>query len=102
MRAFVKIANLVMLIILCVGITLYCFSQENDISKLINESKDYIEKGDKENAVKALDTAFEKADAACDYNALIEIGDLYIAIDKSLNEKAMKAWQAAGRSKTRK
>jgi hypothetical protein len=99
----VIITCVVTLSAVCFGIPLHCFSEEekeSDVAKLMKEAKAYIQEGNKEKAVLTLDTAFVSADSAGDYNALMEIGDLYIAIDKSLNEKAMKAWQAAGRCKT--
>ena len=82
-----------------IGIPLYCFSQ--GAGELINGAKTYIGSGDKEKAVSALDAAFKSANSAGDHEALMEIGDLYVSIDPSLKEKAMKAWLAAGRCKTR-
>jgi len=81
----------------CVGIPL-CSSEENTktAAELIKEAKTYIQEGNKEKAIATLDTAFELANKTGGYEELMEIGDLYIAIDTSLSEKAMKAWTAAG------
>lgn len=80
---------------------LYCCSDESasDAAELVKEAKEYIQQGEKEKAVATLDAAFEAADSSGDYGSLMEIGDLYVAIDTSLDEKAMKAWTAAGRWK---
>jgi tetratricopeptide (TPR) repeat protein len=81
-----------------VGVSFYSLSQKN-ATELIKEAKDYISQGDKEKAISALDLAFKTANSAGDVAALMEIGDLYISIDKSLEDKAMKAWSQAGRWK---
>ncbi|MDP3789912.1 MAG: hypothetical protein Q8R48_05875 [Candidatus Omnitrophota bacterium] len=96
MRTFTKIISIAIFGALIVSIPLYCLSQKNS-AELINEAKDYIKQGNKEKAVEALDRAFEAADSAGDISSLMEIGDLYISIDKSLEDKAMKAWTQAGR-----
>ena len=107
-----KIAGLTCVLIMsvfCIGIPVYCSAQEGpidanpeDIAKLIEEAKGYIEEGNKKGAILSLDLAFDLADSMGDYEALMEIGDLCLAVDKSLKEKAMAAWMAAGRCKTRK
>jgi hypothetical protein len=73
--------------------------QSSDVVKLIKEVEGYIEASNKEDAINTLNIAFDLANSLGDGESLMEIGDLYITIDKSLNEKAMKAWMAAGRSK---
>lgn len=102
MRMIARIAYVIALSIFFIGIPLYCSSGEiSDAAGLIKEAKTCIKEGDKEKAVSTLDAAFESADSAGDHNALMQIGDLYISIDKALDEKAMKAWLAAGRWRSR-
>lgn len=100
MRTFTKIIYITIFGALIVSIPFYCLSQKN-ANELIKEAKDYIKQGDKEKAVSTLDLAFEAADSAGDVGALMEIGDLYISVDKSLRDKAMRAWTQAGRWKVR-
>ena len=100
MGRITKIVFVVILSAAFVGIPLYCFSGETgDPAKLIKEANTYIQAGNKEKAISTLDAAFAAAYSARDYDALMEIGDLYIGIDKSLKDEAMRAWTAAGRSK---
>jgi len=98
MKPLTKIIYLAIFGALILSIPLYCLSQKN-ANELLKEAKDYIKQGDKEKAVLTLDLAFKAADSAGDVGALMEIGDLYISIDKSLGDKAMKAWTQAGRWK---
>ena len=70
-----------------------------DAAALIKEAKIYIQNGNHEKAVEALDAAFGMANQAGDCDALMEIGDTYLSVDSSLKEKAMQAWTAAGRWK---
>ncbi len=100
MKILVKAVSVLAFGVLLVGIPLYSLSQKN-AGELIKEAKDYISQGDRERAVSVLDDAFKAADSAGDVGALMEIGDLYISIDKSLEDKAMKAWCQAGRWKCR-
>ncbi len=102
MGKILKVTAAVLLSIAFVGISLSCFSEDvEDMPELIAEAKACIQKGDGEKAVSVLDAAFELADSAGDHAALMEIGDLYINADPSLDDRAMKAWTAAGRSKCR-
>ena len=103
MKNIAKIISAVLLSIVLIGISLYCFAEEGtkDATELIKEAKIYIQQGDKEKAILTLDAVFELANTAGDYNLLMEIGDLYVGIDSSLKEKAMEAWIAAGRWKCR-
>ncbi len=96
MKTFTKIISIAIFSAFVVSIPFYCLSQKNS-AELVNEAKDYIKQGNKEKAVEALDLAFETANSAGDISSLMEIGDLYISIDKSLEDKAMKAWCQAGR-----
>lgn len=96
MKTLTKIISIVLFGALIISIPLYCLSQKNS-AELINEAKDYIKQSNKEKAVQALDLAFKTADSAGDIDSLMEIGDLYISVDKSLREKAMNAWTQAGR-----
>lgn len=98
MRTFAKVISAVIFGALIISVPLYCLSQKN-CAELIAEAKGYIEQGDKEKAVQTLDLAFAAADSAGDCGALMEIGDLYISVDKSLEDKAMRAWTQAGRWK---
>lgn len=78
-------------------ISSYSFSEDTgNAVKLMKEAKAYIEKGNGEKAISTLDAAFKSANSAGDYESLMEIGDLYIGVDSSLDEKAMRAWTAAG------
>ena len=77
-----------------------CFAAE-DAAAFIDKAELAILEGNKEKAVEALDAAFESADAAGDYDTLMEIGDLYVSVDPSLKEKAMRSWTTAGRWKVR-
>ena len=80
----------------------YCGAEEEiGTAKMIAQVKEFIEAGDSEQALSTLDAAYAAANSAGDYDALMEIGDLYIAIDPSLGGKAMDAWTAAGRAKCR-
>ena len=108
MKEIARIIYVLILVATCIGIPLYCLAEEEpadanpeDIAKLIEEAKGYIEEGNKEGAILTLDLAFDLADSIGDYEALMEIGDLYLAVDKSLDGKAMEAWRTAGRCKTR-
>ena len=97
-----KIISAMLLSVLFITIPLYCFAEEaSEATKLIKEAKTYIQEGNKEKAISILDVAFESADSIGDCSALMEIGDLYISIDTALNDKAMKAWLAAGRWRSR-
>src|SRR3990167_5190326 len=98
MRILVKVVSVLAFGALLVGIPLYSLSQKN-AGEFIKEAKDYISQGNNEKAVSVLDDAFKAADSAGDVGALMEIGDLYISIDKSLEDKAMNAWTQAGRWK---
>lgn len=98
MKIFTRIIYIAIFGALILSIPFYCLSQKN-ANELIAEAKNCIKQGDKEKAVSALDLAFKTADSAGDVCALMEIGDLYISIDKSLQDKAMKAWTQAGRWK---
>ena len=101
-RKIRRIAFVAILSVVLIGISLYSSSEgAGGAAKLIKEAKTCIQEGNKEKAVSTLDAAFESADSAGDCSALMDIGDLYIKIDTSLNEKAMKAWLAAGRWKSR-
>lgn len=94
----------------CITYPVYCLAQEmpvetadvspEDVSELIEEAKGYIEEGDKEGAIVTLDLARDLAESLGIYDMLMEIGDLYVRIDTSLREKAIEAWNAAGRCKT--
>ncbi|MFH0839866.1 MAG: hypothetical protein V1883_02480 [Candidatus Omnitrophota bacterium] len=95
MRTLVKVISVLVFGAFLLAIPLYSLSQKN-AGDLINKAKGYINQGDKEKAVLVLDDAFQAADSAGDCSALMEIGDLYISIDKSLRDKAMKAWTQAG------
>lgn len=96
MKTFTKIISIAIFSALVLTIPFYCLSQKNS-AELIKEARDYIKQGNKEKAVETLDLAFKSADSAGDVSSLMEIGDLYISIDKSLEDKAMKAWCQAGR-----
>ena len=98
MGTSVKVISVLALGALLLGIPLYSLSQKN-AGELIKEAKDCISQGNKEKAALILDDAFKAADSAGDSEALMEIGDLYISIDKSLKDKAMNAWYQAGRWK---
>ncbi len=100
MNRFTRVILAVLLGITFVG---SCFSEQGagSATALIKEAKISIKQGEKEKAISTLDVAFELANSADDYESLMEIGDLYIGVDSSLDEKAMAAWTAAGRSKCR-
>lgn len=102
MKRVAKIAYALIFTIICIGMSSFCLSEDKGASTLIEEAKAYAQQGDKEQAIATLDAAFTEADSAGDYEALIKVGDLYISIDKSLSDKAMAAWTAAGRCKARK
>lgn len=98
--------RLISAILLCaalMGFSLYCVAGEGaaEAAALIGRAKLYIEEGERERAVSALDEAFQLAESAGDHGALMKIGDLYISINPSFKDKAMKAWTAAGRLKCR-
>ena len=81
----------------------YTLAQGKDIGTprttyyhLMFSAKDYITAGNKQLAEKELDQAFKLADQAKNPKALQEIGDLYLKIDMSLQDKAKQAWHRAG------
>ncbi len=94
----------------CAVSPFYCLAQETpvdvvdanpeDVAALIEEAKGYIEEGNQEGAEVTLDLAYELAEAIGDYDMLMEIGDLYARVDPSMKDKAIEAWNAAGRCKT--
>ncbi len=75
------------------------FAETEDVQRLVHLAKQHIVGGDKEAAIAALDEAYTQARELKDYDALMEIGDLYISLDPALNEKAMDAWTEAGRTR---
>jgi len=105
-----RIVFLLVLGAVCVTYPLYCLAEEvpvetvdaspEDVTDLIKEAKGYIEKGDREGAIITLDLAYDLAKSLGIYDMLMEIGDLYVRVDTSLREKAIGAWNAAGRCKT--
>lgn len=108
MKEIARIIYVLILVATFIGIPLYCLAEEKssgsvpeDVAKLIEEAKGYIEEGNKEGAILTLDLAFDLANSIGDHEKLMEIGDLYIAVDKSLEEKAMNAWMVAGHWKSR-
>ena len=98
-----KITCIILAALLSIAFIADCFAQEGVyyIDELIKKANAYVKEGNKEKAVPLLDAAFKLADVAGDYEALMEIGDLYIAADPTLREKALNAWTAAGTSKLR-
>lgn len=108
MKEIMRVIYVLIFVTAFIGMPIYSPAEEGhahasieDVAKLIEEAKGYIEEGNNEGAVLTLDLAFDLADSICDHDALMEIGDLYLAADKSLEEKAMEAWRAAGRCKIR-
>lgn len=108
MKQIMRVIYVLILFTACIGMPVYSPAEETpsptsheDVAKLIEEAKGYIKEGNNEGAVLTLDLAFDLADSICDHEALMEIGDLYLVADKSLEEKAMEAWRAAGRCKIR-
>jgi hypothetical protein len=101
MKKTVKILYAVTVVAIFVMSQVCCFAEEESATDLIEKAKIYIREGNKEKAVTTLDAAFEVANSSGDSSTLMQIGDLYIAVDTSLNEKAMKAWTAAGQWKCR-
>ncbi len=101
MGKIVGIVCMIMLGIVFIGQPLYTAEAATGAAELIQKAKTYIEQNDKEKAILALDAAFQSADSCGDVEALMEIGDLYVKIDPSLKDKAMKAWTSAGRWKCR-
>lgn len=103
MKKIARAISAILLSIAFFGVSLNCLAEEgtDDAAELIREAKIHIEQGDKEKAILNLDAAFESANSAGDYELLMEIGDLYIAVDLSLDDEAMEAWTSAGRWKCR-
>ncbi len=99
-----KIARIVCVIILgivFINQPFYIVEAATGAAELIQKAKTYIQQNDREKAISTLDAAFKLADSAGDVEALMEIGDLYVKIDPSLKDRAMKAWTSAGRWKCR-
>ncbi|MBL7071456.1 MAG: hypothetical protein ISS26_04725 [Candidatus Omnitrophica bacterium] len=109
--AIKRMISLSVLSLACIIYPLSCLAQEvpvdtvdaspEDVTKLIEEAKGYVEEGDKEGAIMTLDLAYNLASSLDDYDMLMEIGDLYIRVDTSFKDKAMEAWTEAGRCKTK-
>ena len=100
-RFFILLAGIILII--SVFFSPYALAQEKDTavsltsySRLIFSAKDYIASGNKKLAEEELDQALGLADQAKDSQALQEIGDLYLKIDLSLQNKAENAWHRAG------
>ncbi len=101
MGKIARIICVIMLGIVFAGQPFYIAEAAADAAKLIQEAKTYIQQNEREKAISALDAAFKLADSSGDVEALMEIGDLYVKIDPSLKDRAMKAWTSAGRWKCR-
>lgn len=109
MVKFAKSMCAVLLILFYIGIPLCCQAQEGpvdvgpeELAVLMKDARQQVEKGDRVAVEMALDLAFDMANTIGDYETLMEIGDLYLRVDKSLKDKAMAAWTAAGRCKNRR
>ncbi|MEA3305885.1 MAG: hypothetical protein U9R52_03635 [Candidatus Omnitrophota bacterium] len=99
-----RVAGIVCVIILGIVFTgrpCHIAEAAADALKFIEETKTHIQQNDREKAISALDAAFQSANSNGNVKALMEIGDLYVKIDPSLKDKAMKAWTSAGRWKCR-
>ena len=91
------IAKAIVAVVICTVLFGNCFAEESPgASKLIKAAKLFIQDGNTAKAVATLDTAFNLANSAGDYDALMDIGDLYIAADPNMKNKAVEAWNAAG------
>ena len=67
--------------------------------ELIETARLQLDQGDKDAAIATLDAAFQIANSTGDCDSLMTIGDLYVRIDPTLQEKAMQAWTSAGKWK---
>ena len=93
-----RLTRVILVVLVGIAFAGSCFSGQGvgGATALIKEAKISIKQGEKEKAISTLNAAFESANSTGDYESLMEIGDLYIGVDLSLNEKAMRAWTAAG------
>ena len=95
----VSVIAIFLLIIGALSYISVCMAE--DAAVLIKMAETLIGENNDEEALSTLDAAFEAANSAGDYEALMKIGDLYLSVDKSYGDKAMKAWTEAGKWKCR-
>jgi len=79
----------------------YAAEASSELDSKLELARGFIKQGEAEEAESVLDSALEMAKSETDYDALMEIGDMYMSIDKSLGKKALHAWTEAGRCKAK-